>query len=379
MLFLNKSMNVAVVGFSDEARSVIQAVENKLIDDVYIRYIFTDYKDLTNPIFNFIKHKVISSYDKIIDDTSVDVVMVLDDNDECYNYIKQALYSNKHVITSSTGVISKHHVELFKIANDNSVGLYIDPTINFPLPITNVINHKLLKKIYHFHTITDIKTHDVIGVMQEKGISLEEAKAYWKIDELNKDNIINEFAIITMLAYDMKVESKKIYYRGLDGLDLEFLKVLDRLGYRLRLQGSAYFHEDEVELIIEPVVHKNDGQMYYLDYNATQSIVIFSSGIGYNINICKSGSNSKINSIIENINSIKNDIKTKIMPKNSFECLGNDNSFAKYIIKADSLDKNIVDKMIGNVFITKHISGTKIKELGEKITFYARISSELTN
>ena len=46
-------------------------------------YIFTDYKDLTNPIFNFIKHKVISSYDKIIDDTSVDVVMVLDDNDAC--------------------------------------------------------------------------------------------------------------------------------------------------------------------------------------------------------------------------------------------------------------------------------------------------------
>jgi hypothetical protein len=215
--------------------------------------------------------------------------------------------------------------------------------------------------------------------MMGKKITLEEAKEFWKINELDKNNIINEFAILAMLCFDSKIDVNKIYYRGLDGIDLEFLSVIERLGYRLRLQGSAYFRDDEIELVIEPVVHKNDSQIYYLDYNCMQSIIVYSKGMGFSMYTCKSGTNNKDVTIRSNINLIKNEINTNFIPKNNYDCFGNENTFSKYIIKAPNLDINIVDKKIGDIYITKHISGTKIKELGEKITFYARIDTQLSN
>ena len=70
-------MNVAVIGFSDEARTIIHSLEQKLVDDVFIKYVLTDYKDLNNPIYNSIKQKVISNFAKIIDDLSIgDKVLV---------------------------------------------------------------------------------------------------------------------------------------------------------------------------------------------------------------------------------------------------------------------------------------------------------------
>lgn len=379
MLFLNKFMNVAVIGFSDEARTIIHSLEQKLVDDVFIKYVLTDYKDLNNPIYNSIKHKVISNFDKIIDDLSIDTVLVLEDTAESYHYIKYALFAKKNVVTSSTCVISRNYTELAKLALENNVGLYIDSSVNFPMAITNIINAKSLNKVYHFHTIIDIPTLEVIGVMKDKKLSLEEAKEFCKIKEIDKNKSINEFAILAMLCFDSKIDVNKIYYRGLDGLDLSFLNILDRLGYRLRLQGSAYFNDDEIELVIEPVIHKDDCQLYHLDYLCTQSIIIYSSGMGYSIYTSKSGTNNKSIPIRNNINLIKNDIKTNSIPKNNFDCFGNENTFAKYIIKAPNLDMNIVDKKIGDIYITKHISGTKIKELGEKITFYARIDTQLSN
>jgi homoserine dehydrogenase len=371
-------MNVAVIGFTTEARSVINFAERKLIDDVFIKYVITNYNDNSNPIYNLINHKVITNYEKILNDLSVDTVMVLEDNEDSYHYIKYALFAKKNVITSSTYAISKHYVELSKLAVENDVSLYIDGTINFNLPITKLIDKRLLRKVYHFHTITDMKSLDVIGTMIRKKVSLEEAKEYVKIKELDDNTAVNELAILAMLCFDSKIDVSKVYYRGLDGLDLEFLKVIEILGYRLRMQSSAYFNDEEIALVIEPVVHKNNCLVYNMDYLCTQSITIYSDA-GAHIFTGKSGTNNRGISVIANINALKDDVKTNFIPKNNYDCLGNENTFTQYIIKATDLNMNIVDKKMGDIYITKPISGAKIKELGEKITFCARIDTQLSN
>ena len=191
-------------------------------------------------------------------------------------------------------------------------------------------------------------------------------------------NSINELVILSMLCFDSKIDANKVYYRGLDGLDIDFLKVIDILGYRLRLQSSAQYSDGEIELVIEPVVHKNNCMLYTFDYNFTQAITIYSQS-GTHIFTCKSSKKNSGTSVIADIHSLNDGIKYTFNPKNKYDTVGNDNSFAQYIIKATELNMNIVDKKIGDIYITKPISGKKIKELSDKITFYARIDTQLGN
>ena len=76
-------MNVAIVGFTNEARAVIEACENKFLDDVFIKYVLTNYKEV-NRIYDLIKHKVVLNYDRIINDLSIDTIMVLEDTLEAF-------------------------------------------------------------------------------------------------------------------------------------------------------------------------------------------------------------------------------------------------------------------------------------------------------
>ena len=73
----------------------------------------------------------------------------------------------------------------------------------------------------------------------------------------------------------------------------------------------------------------------------------------------------------------------ELISETNFSCSASSISilerFTKYIIKATELNMNIVDKKIGDIYITKPISGKKIKELSDKITFYARIDTQLGN
>lgn len=366
-------MNIAIIGFSNNARAIIEGVEVKFIENVFIKYVLTDFHE-ENRIFNFIKHVVVSDYNKIISDASIDTILELTDDENSYERIKYALVAKKNVITSSTDVIAKHYVELAKLAIENDVSLLIDSTINMSTIVTKAIEHNIYGITRRVYAILDKRYSKVISRMMDDKIPYEKAKndpIYGLVD--NKKQNINELAILAMLCFDSKIDVSKVYYKDLEGLDNEFLEVIDILGYRLRLESYASLHKDEgICLVIEPVVHKSNDQRYYLDYELGAMIRIDYDSL-INTITTRSGGYENLGSIRSNLKSIMDGHKTKHAPKNEYNCYGNELIFSKYIIKANYLDPNIVDKKIGNIYITKAISGAKIKELSNKITFYARI------
>jgi homoserine dehydrogenase len=333
----------------------------------------TDFNE-ENRIYNLIKQVLVLDYNKIISDASIDTILEFNDDENSYERIKYALIAKKNVITSSADVIAKHYVELAKLAIENDVCLLIDPTINMSTIITKAIEPNINGIVRRVYAILDKRCSKVISRMMDDKMPYEKAKydpIYGLVD--TKEQNINELAILAMLCFDSKIDVSKVYYKGLEGLDNEFLEVIDILGYRLRLESYASFHKDEgICLIIEPVVHKNDDPRYYLEYDSGAMIRVDSDSLSNTITTKSSGFEN-LGSVKSNLKSIMAGNRTKHVPKNEYNCYGNELIFSKYIIKANNLEPNIVDKKIGNIYITKAISGTKINELSNKITFYARI------
>ena len=79
------------------------------------------------------------------------------------------------------------------------------------------------------------------------------------------------------------------------------------------------------------------------------------------------------NSIVFDLGLLLSGYKQDFIPEESFRCNGNKNVYSKYLVKSDYLDSTLVEKRLGNVYITKVIPSAKILELKADIKFYARI------
>lgn len=365
-------MNVAIVGYSYKVKSIIDVIDAKEVDNVFIKYVYLTSKEEVDK-YDYFKQIVVKDYNKIIDDINVDTVMVFANDCKAYEYIKYALTAGKNVITSDPNIY-KYYLELLRIASENNVYLLIDSAVNINFPVTNLLDTNLLGKISRIYSLLDYKSGLIIQHMINGKLSLEEATLQVLGPDSNvKEERINELAILATIAFNSKIDESKIHYRGLEGLDLEYLNVINVLGYRLRLESTALFHDGDIELVIEPVLHKNDEQLYYLDYSGAQALRVYAADAGCNT-YCTKNSMLSFKSVIKaNINTIKLGFNHKINIKNNYTCYGNERLFSQYILKASYLEPSLVDKKIGDIYITKPISGAKLNNLGEKITFYARI------
>jgi homoserine dehydrogenase len=359
-------MNIAIIGFNEITISLHNTLEKKKINDYSLKYIYTP---LTVED-NVYKRLITNDYYKILDDATIDTIVDLSNDKDPY-LLKSALMSKKNVVTISSSIIASNYAELAKIAVENEVALLFDAIIDIQsAAIHNLANVTALNKVNRIDAIIDAKSNYIISLMNNK-VEYDDACELANQTYLYDKNISN-LAILAMIGFSSKIDQDKIYYRGLDGLDLKLMDIFDILGYRLKMVSSTIQIEDDVELFIEPTLYKITNPMGALDYDSC-AIKIYADSIGYQTLSSKATSTSCIGSIIHNLNLINIGYKKQFIPKNNYNCCGNDYSFSKYLIKAKDLDMNIVDKKIGDIYITKPISGVKIRNLKDKISFYARI------
>ena len=105
-------MNIALLGFGNYGRQVYDILSEKKTEifrnyDINIKYILV--KNTSNRGIN--PELLTDSYDKIVSDSDLDLVIDMTGSDESFDYIKRALTSKKHVITSNAMVVADHYVD----------------------------------------------------------------------------------------------------------------------------------------------------------------------------------------------------------------------------------------------------------------------------
>ena len=374
-------MNIALLGFGNYGRQVYDILSEKKTEifrnyDINIKYILV--KNTSNRGIN--PELLTDSYDKIVSDSDLDLVIDMTGSDESFDYIKRALTSKKHVITSNAMVVANHYVELQAIAIDMQVKFLFSATIGSGLPIVNTLLkiHKY-SNISKVEAILDGSINNILSSMSKDNMSFSQAK---EKEELKLGYPIDfsalqqsyELAVLMMLSFDTIANADEIYRQKIENIPDDANLIASLLGYRIKYLAFAKLHDMGLDASIEQVLVKTTDIIANTDYDYG---VIKYYDRSFESEAMYGRTNGKfvVNGIISDILIVLSDYRQKFMPKYAYMCFGIRHMQAKYLIKVKIMNdyfRSITEKNLDNYIITNTINGSElIKHLSE-IEFYAR-------
>jgi homoserine dehydrogenase len=376
-------MNVALLGLGTVGKAVFKILDEQNVsifkdNEIKVKYVLV--RNIENK--NIDKRLLTTDYDVILEDKDVDVIIEMMGAKVSYDYIKSALNARKHVVTANKEVIAEHYVELQQIASEKNVQLLFEAAVGGGIPIVHtLLNSSQFNHIDRIDGILNGTTNYILTCMHNEKISFEEAlklaqeKGFAEADptaDLEGLDMVRKIAILSMICYESKINLSNVYHSGIKNVDKELIEVVELLGYRLKFVASSSLDDEGINLFVEPVILKTSDLLSNVDYE--YNIVRYSGdGCASQMMYGKGAGPVTANSIVFDLGLLLAGYKQLFIPDNSYRCNGNKNVFSKYLVKADYLDSSLVEKRLGNVYITKLIPSSKINELKDDIVFYARI------
>ncbi|GAG44842.1 unnamed protein product, partial [marine sediment metagenome] len=104
------------------------------------------------------------------------VVEAIGGEQPAFDYLKRALASGKHVVTSNKEVIAKHGVELFALAQQHGVGLHYEASVGGGIPLITPFQQDLVaNKISGIYAIINGTTNYILTLMAKEGADFPSA------------------------------------------------------------------------------------------------------------------------------------------------------------------------------------------------------------
>lgn len=375
-------MNIALLGFGTVGKAVYEIIKNKkelLNKDICIKYILVRNKENKNVDYEILT----TSYDDILNDKSIDVVIEMMGASVSYQYIKKALMKGKNVITANKEVIALYIDELIEIAHKHRCEILFEASVGGGIPIINaMLNAAEFNNVKKIEGILNGTTNFILSQMQIEKMSFSEAlsqaqslgfaEADPTADLLGLD-MVRKIAILSDIAYKTKIDIKKIHNYGIKNVDREVIRVVDLLGYKLKFVASSEKNGNDISISVEPVLIKDNAMMANVDYefnvvkyegDASDVQLMYGKGAGF----------ATANSIVNDLVLLINNYKVNYENINEYNVCGNLKTNSKYLLKLiDSIDPELVEKDLQGFVITKNITGEKLNSLLNSISFYARI------
>jgi homoserine dehydrogenase len=196
------------------------------------------------------------------------------------DYLKKAISSGKHVVTSNKEVIAKHGIELLALAHQHGVGLQYEASVGGGIPLIAPFKHDLVaNNISAIYAIINGTTNYILTMMAKEGMDF--AAALKKAQELGyaeakPENDIEgidanfKLAILASLAFQTKVRPQDIYSEGISRLNSRDFKYAKELGFAIKLLAIAKQAEKTIEARVHPVFIPQDSFLAKVDgvYNA---------------------------------------------------------------------------------------------------------------
>jgi homoserine dehydrogenase len=176
--------------------------------------------------------------------------------------IAQALRAGRHVITANKELMAKHGAELLAVAEAHGAHLLFEASVAGGIPVIRMLQGYLTaNRVKGISGILNGTCNYILTEMARTGREyadiLEDAKAlgYAEADptsDVEGYDAAYKLAILTNLAYDAKVDLAQIEREGITALQAADLQLADRLGYAIKLIGSAREAQGGLQLSVRP-------------------------------------------------------------------------------------------------------------------------------
>lgn len=268
---MNKQIQVGMLGFGTVGSGVIRILkdhnakirqvtgEEISVKKVLVRDIEKNRGEISEGI------QLTSNEDEVLADPEIDVILeVMGSIDSAKMYITKALKAGKHVVTANKDLIALHGNELVALAKENQCDLYYEASVAGGIPILRTIVDSLASdNIQQVMGIVNGTTNFMLTKMTNEHQSYEEALkeaqelGFAESDPTNDVDGIDaarKMVILTRLAFGMNVELDQIETKGIRNLKSVDIETARKLGYRIKLIGTAEENNGGVSVSVGPIL-----------------------------------------------------------------------------------------------------------------------------
>ncbi|MCD6068377.1 MAG: homoserine dehydrogenase [Bacteroidetes bacterium] len=219
------------------------------------------------------------TFDKweILDNPEIDIIVeLIDDAEEAFNIVSEALKRGKHVVTANKKMLALHLAELYKLQQENNVSLLYEASACGSIPIIRTLeeyfdNEELEKVSGVFNgtsnyiltkTITEKLTYsDALKQAQEKGFA-----------ESDPTNDVEGFdpkfksIIIALHAFGLIIRPEEILNLGITTLHANDINYASEKGYKIKLTPVIQrVAENKISIFVAPRFIKTNNHLYNVD------------------------------------------------------------------------------------------------------------------
>ncbi len=203
--------------------------------------------------------------------------------------IERAIENGKHVVTANKALLAEHGNALFEKAEKKGVALAFEASVGGCMPIIKTIRETLVSnRIEAVTGILNGTCNYILTRITDEGITFADAlkdaqsKGYAEADptlDVGGFDTAHKLAIISALAYGMKINLDEIYIEGISNItpmDIEFAK---DCGYRIKLLAISKFDGNAVEARIHPTMVPLSNQLANVS-GSMNAVSITGDGVG---------------------------------------------------------------------------------------------------
>lgn len=203
--------------------------------------------------------------------------------------VRAALVRGLHVVTANKALLSRHGVELAKLAEEKSRLLNYEAAVAGGIPVIKTLRESLTGNNFsRIYGIMNGTCNYILTRMEREGLSfadcLKEAQrlGYAEADpsfDIEGNDTAHKLSILTTLAFGCEISADQIYLEGITNISIEDIHAAADLGYRIKLLGVAQKTESGIEQRVHPTMVPLDSVIAQVD-GVTNAVALESDILG---------------------------------------------------------------------------------------------------
>ncbi len=219
------------------------------------------------------------TYDKweILNNPEIDVVVeLIDDVEEAFVIVSEALKKGKHVVTANKKLLALHLEELYELQQKHQVSLLYEASAGGSIPIVRTLeeyfdNEDLQKVTGIFNGTTNYILSKTIDekLSYEKALQQAQEKGFAETDPSSDVEGFDpkyKAVIIAFHAFGLIIRPEQILNLGITTLREEDIRYASEKGYRIKLTPSIHrLEENKITAFVLPSFVKKTSQLYNVE------------------------------------------------------------------------------------------------------------------
>ncbi len=265
-------------GVAEVIFSHSDSIKLKAKKEINIKYIL-DLRDFPGLEYS---DRFIKDFNIILNDPDIKVVAeVMGGVHPAYDFVKSCLESGKSVVTSNKELVAAKGVELLKIAGENNVNFLFEASVGGGIPILRPMAQCLnANEITEIYGILNGTTNFILTKMVKENLSFETALKMAQdlgYAERNPDadvlgyDACRKICILAALGFGKHVYPEQVQTEGITEITLEDVDYADKLGYVIKLIGTAKrLSDNKISAAVYPALVSRDNMLSGVNdvYNA---------------------------------------------------------------------------------------------------------------